>query len=150
MNTDNNISESTITLLKQIQSCHLCFERRFLYFSQGYYNQAVCSNNNCSICYDWNLQNVEYIPHSDYPMEMNQRNDNLLKAKEISYESMRIACEVMFEKLYLHEWSQKITLRYAQVECVKNSIVMDIYKYAKSIRPRRKRDAQRPIPLFPR
>ena len=62
---------------------------------------------------------------------------------------MRKACEVMFEKLYLHEWSQKVTLQYGQVECVKNSIIMDIYKYAKRIQPKSKPFAQRPVPPFP-
>ena len=149
MNNDENTSESTVTLLKQIQSCHSCFERRFLYYSQGYYNLAVCSNKNCSNCYDWDLRSVQYIPHTDYPMEMNQSNNNILRAKDISFDSMRKACIVMFEKLYLHEWSQKTTLRYGQVECVKTSTIMDIYKYAKRIRPRTKRFAQCPIPPFP-
>ena len=147
---ENDTSESTVTLLKQIQSCPTCFERRFIYFSQGYYDQAVSSTNNCSNCYDWNLHNVQYVPPEDYPMEIHDNNNNILTAKEISFESMRKACEVMFEKLYLHEWTKAITIRYAQVECVKSSIVNDIYRYVKSIRPRSKRFAQRPIPLFPR
>ena len=132
INSENNTCESTITLLKQIQSCPSCFERRFIYFSQGYYNQAVSCNNICNICYDWNLHNVQYNPHADYPMEMNNNNNNILSAKEITFESMRMACEIIFEKLYLHKWSKKIALRYAQVECVKNSIVDDIYRYPRA------------------
>ena len=151
MNVENDTSaESTVTLLKQIQSCPTCFERRFLCFSEGYYDQAVSSTNDCSNCYDWNLHKVQYVPPEDYPMEIINGNNNLLTAKEITFESMRRACEVMFEKLYLHEWTKAITMRYAQVECVKNSIVDDIYRYVKNIRPRSKRFAQRPIPLFPR
>ena len=149
INSENNTCESTVSLLKQIQSCPSCFERRFIYFSQGFYNQAVSCNNICNSCYDWNLHNVQYNPHADYPMEMNNNNNNILSAKEITFESMRMACEIIFEKLYLHKWSKKIALLYAQVECVKNSIVNDIYKYVKSIRPRSKRFAQRPIPSFP-
>ena len=37
-------------------------------------------------------------------------------------------------------------MRYAQVECIKRSIVLDIYKYATQIRSTRKKLAQRPVP----
>lgn len=40
-------------------------------------------------------------------------------------------------------------LRYAQVECIKRSVVLGIYKHATNIRLNRKRLAQRPVPPLP-
>ena len=60
------------------------------------------------------------------------------------------ACEIIFEKIYLHQWTQKVMLRFAQVECIKRSVALAVYKYASGIRSRSKKHAQRPVPPLPK
>ena len=84
------------------------FKRRNLLFSEGYYNQAIFPNVACENCYDWELSNVEYIAHPEYPIEMNPNNiQQTLQAKKITFDSMKNACYIMFEKIYLHQWKKK-------------------------------------------
>ena len=47
---DDNSSPSAVSLLKPIQSCLSCFQRRFLLFSESYYSQAKDCNNDSNEC----------------------------------------------------------------------------------------------------
>ena len=147
---ENSCEDTAFSCIKPIQSCMSCFQRRFVLYSQGFYRHAISTNYICDDCYDWCLKDVQYVPHPDFPIEMNSNMDvNTLNAKDITFDSMKKACYTMFEKLYVHEWTQKVMKRYGQVECLKSSVIMDIYKYTTAIRAERKCDVQRPIPPFP-
>ena len=147
---DVSSSNDGIKIVKQIHSCKTCYALRFLNYSQELYGQASVSNITCPKCYDWDLGRVEYYPHEDYPEEMiPDKERGVLTSKQITFQSMIDACRIMFEQIYLHKWTQNVMLRYAQVECIKRSVAMSIYKYAKSIRSRNKKLAQRPVPPLP-
>ena len=149
---DNNTSSShTILLQKPIPSCELCLVRRVFYYTHGFYNQSFVSKNDCPDCYDWDVEKVKFNAHQDYPSELlEEGSDGTLKCKKITFQSMLKACVIMFENIYLHKWTQQQMLRYAQVECIKRSIVLDIYKHAATIRSRTKKLAQRPVPPLPK
>ena len=127
----NTSSSSESLLLKPILSCELCLRRRVFYYSQGFYNQSFISKHDCPDCCDWDVERVKFNAHEDFPSEfLGEGSDGTLKCKKVTFQSMLKACEIMFEIIYLHKWTQKVMIRYAQVECLKRSIVFDIYKYA--------------------
>ena len=108
---------------------------------------AADSNDNCLICNDWNLLAVEYLPHEQYSENMliNDDENLCLKAKTITFETMKNACKVIFENIYTYKWTKDNMKRYCQVECVTHSIAELIYQHTVSIRPKSKKDVVEPI-----
>ena len=102
---DKNTSSSNRTLLlKPIPSCKLCLERRVFYYSQGFYNQSFMSKYDCPDCCDWDVESVKFNAHEDFPSEfLEEGSDGTLKCKKVTFQSMLKACEIMFEKNYLHK-----------------------------------------------
>ena len=59
----------------------------------------------CCVCYDWDLSSVEYFHHDNFPTtsipdsEVSSFNAGALKSKVITFETMKLACHVIFEKV---------------------------------------------------
>ena len=82
---------------------------------------------------------MKFQPHICYPKDSPYYND-LMAAKEVTFDSMRHACYIIYEKVFLHKWTKEAATKFAQVECIKGDVMEDIYQYAKELRPKRKKD----------
>lgn len=141
----------SLIIQKSVAACSNCAKYRLKTYFSGNYHESAKSNFHCIHCTDWNLLDVRFKPHKDYPTDANDYNeDKLMMAKQITFPSMIEACDVIHENIYLHKWTKEAAQRYAQIECLKTSVIEDIYQYSRSIRSAKKSEAQRPVPLLPR
>ena len=93
---------------------------------------------------------MKFKPDEEYPTDADGYDKNrLMGAKIITFSSMINACNVIHENLYLHNWTKATAKKYGQIECLKTSVIDDIYQYSRSIRSPKKSLAQRPIPVLP-
>ena len=103
----------------------------------------------CDDCNDWGLLNCTYVPDDCYPQDSPNYADEM-KAKRITFETMRNACYRIYEKAFRGEWKRSNVDKYAQAECLRKDIVRNIWNIAKENRSRdRKQRMQVPIPAFP-
>ena len=56
-----------------------------------------------------------------------------MKAKTITFSTMIKVCDVIHENIYLHNWTKEEAQKYAQIECLKTSVLENVYHYSKSI-----------------
>ena len=147
--SERNDHSHQISTQRSIASCSLCAEYRLQQFFKKKYLESSKSNIYCPNCTDWDLLTVRYEPHKEYPKDLPDYDINkLMKAKTITFKSMINACETIHERVYLYQWNKKNVDKYAQTECIKNSIVNQLYKYTTSVRPQ-KNLAHPPIPRLP-
>ena len=149
--SDRKEHSHSLCIQKSVASCSKCAEYRLKSFIEGDYCESAKSNVHCMNCTDWDLLQVKFMPDSMYPSDADcYKKDTLMDAKIITFSSMISACDVIHENLYLHNWTKEKAKKYGQIECIKTSVIDDIYQYSKSIRSASKRGAQRPIPQLPR
>ena len=149
--SDRNEHSHSLCIQKSVASCSKCAEYRLKTFMEGDYCQSAKSNLHCMNCTDWDLLQVRFMPDSTYPLDADcYKKDTLMHAKIITFSSMISACDVIHENIYLHNWTKVKAQKYGQIECIKTSVIEDIYQYSRGIRSRTKSTAQRPIPQLPR
>ena len=125
-----------IQVQRSLGSCKDCYLIRKNHLNQSTTTQ-IQNIQNCSQCDDWDLLSCTYEPNKEYP-EDSPFFSQSMKAKKITFESMKDACQTIFEFIYLHKWTKAQVDRFAQVECLKKDIVQAIYDHAKEVRPAHK------------
>ena len=149
--SDRNDHVHRLHVQKSVASCCSCADYRVKAYLEGDYCNSAQSNIYCTDCTDWDLLQVKFIPNEKYPIDADCYNGKeMMKAKNITFDSMINACDVIHENIYLHNWTKDQAEKYGQIECLKSSVIEDIYQHSKSIRNTTKRLAQRPIPVLPR
>ena len=139
----NNDSSTNCTLLKQLSSCKECLNKRIDSFCNDNLNLASASSTTCPSCYDWCLSSVRYLPPNHFPIDVvpdTEKEDEALKSKVISFDSMKEACYTIFQKIYLKEWTKTQAIDFSKRECIKGSIVDKVYKHARALRGDRAND----------
>ena len=148
--SDRSEHVHSLYIQKSVAACSSCAEYRLKTYMEGNYHESAMSNNQCIHCTDWDLLQVRFKPNEDYPTDANGYDKNkLMEAKTIKFPSIINACDVIHENIYLHNWTKAAAKRYGQVECLKTSVIDDIYQYSRSIRSTKKSLAQRPVPILP-
>ena len=129
------IPSNGIQVQKSLASCMRCFLRRKRLL-QIRSQESGESFDTCSECNDWNLHEVKYKPHKDYPKDSPHYQEWMM-SKVITFTSMRQSADIIHSKIYHHKWTKVKAERFAQVECLKTHITEVIYKDAVTTRPRR-------------
>ena len=129
------IPSNGIQVQKSLASCMRCFLRRKRLL-QIRSHESGESFNTCSECNDWNLREVKYKPHKDYPKD-SPHYQEWMTSKLITFTSMRQAADIIHSKIYHHKWTKVKAERFAQIECLKTYITEVIYQDAVTSRPRR-------------
>ena len=126
---------SSFQVLKQLASCRSCYIRRKDY----YYNvdiQGSRSYERCCMCNDWDMLACTFKPHNDYPTTSPHYQD-IMCAKEITFDTLRLACESIWKMTYERKWKRSEVSRFGQYECLKRDVIAHIWDVAKSSRPTR-------------
>ena len=124
-------------LVKQLSSCDVCFNNRLDSFCNKDLYRSSSSNRRCAHCYDWDLSIVQYTPPSLFPISdisVNERYDNFLKSKEITFTTMEESVKVIFCKIFQKEWTKAKAAQYSRRECITNATFEKVYQRAKSMR----------------
>ena len=127
------------TFCKQLKSCKRCWNKRVQFIQRRNYHEAARSRR-CSDCYDWDLVSVEFYPHKEFPIdvlsatEVSAFNEGALKTKVITFDSMKRACRIIFDKVIRDEWTQVVAGHFARRECIRESVWKRIWKLARDAR----------------
>ena len=120
---------------KPLSSCHSCSCKRKSFFELGQYNNAHKSNDECEDCYDWNIASVKFKPLKDYPKQHNDLFSDEMCSKPITFESMKIACRIIYSRIWTKTWTVPNAKSYAQLECLTTHISTSLIEHAKQNRP---------------
>ena len=147
--SDRTEHSHSLCIQKSVASCSNCAKYRLMSFINGDYCESAKSTLHCIHCTDWDLLQVRFKADDMYPVDADCYKENkLMKAKIITFSTMIKACDVIHENIYLHNWTKEEAQKYGQIECLKTSVLENVYQYSKSIRSRSKKLAQRPIPAL--
>ena len=129
--------QHSILCEKDLASCEGCVKKRIDYFFNKKFSKSAKSNDQCAICNDWDLLSVKYKPHKDYPIISDDLLDEngYMSAKQITFNTMKSACETCYSNVYTYKWTQSKMYQFARVECIKESVYKSIWKHADSSRP---------------
>ena len=127
---------SAYSLCKSLESCNVCWNKRVELIRTGMYRDAQRTRR-CRDCYDWDLSSVEYFHHENFPIdsvpdeEVSTFNASALKSKEITFDTMKSACHVIFEKVRNKEWTQAVAEHYARRECIREAVWKRVWREGK-------------------
>ena len=127
---------SAYSLCKSLESCKVCWNKRIDFMDRRMYRDAEKSRR-CCVCYDWDLSSVEYFHHDNFPTtsipdsEVSSFNAGALKSKVITFETMKLACHIIFEKVKRGEWTQAVTEHFARRECIREQVWKRVWREAK-------------------
>ena len=77
---------------------------------------------------------MQYFPHDEYPKDApNYDKNKLIKAKVITFDTMRYAWQTIHKEIHMLNWSATNAKKYSQAECIKTSVVDDICNHTKSV-----------------
>ena len=135
---------TTFQVQKQLASCVSCYERRINMIINM---DSDCCNSrfDCTQCDDWDVLNVKFTPHVDYPRDSTFFSP-VMVAKRITFDTMKEACESIFSKSFKGIWMRKNVDRFGQYECLRRDFVEDIWYYAKERRPVNPAERRNAIP----
>ena len=145
----SGVMSSGIDFTKPLASCTACVSRRLRSFINGAVDDASERNASvCTTCCDFDLYSVTYVPPTSFPPEeilrINQDANGLLRGKEVTFESMKNALLLTYQRLStVPFWNKKQAQEYTKYECISTSIFEEVYQLA-----REARDKQ-PTPPFP-
>lgn len=139
ISTSRGDINTAYSLCKSLKSCWSCWNKRVESLRRGQYQDAYRSRR-CRECYDWNLKSVEFFVPPNFPIdtipeiEKSTFHPNSIKSKIITFETMKDACQTIFDKVKDGTWNQSIAGLYAKRECIRESIWKDVWKSAKDVR----------------
>ena len=128
--------EVPYSLCKALTSCWSCWNKRVEFMRRGLYREAQRSRR-CRDCYDWDLNSVEFYQHPNFPIDSITPTDistfhqDALKSKQITFETMKLACLEIFDQVKRGQWTQATTEHYARRECIRESVWKKVWKQAK-------------------
>ena len=144
INTAQNESESSVICEKQLASCSSCHSNRLLKFCTGQYQSASRSSQRCPHCYDWDMLSLRYkpikgFPNDQLPPEAQLFEDNedigyVMQAKQVTFDSMKAACNIIFKKVLEKDWKLKEVEQFARQECIRNHTWRKVYDRAVLLR----------------
>ena len=150
MGTNRSEHQHSIVCEKDLASCQECVNHRLNSYLNKDFVQSSKSNIHCANCNDWDLLSIKFKPHKDYPVELADLDENgYMSSKEITFCSMKSACEKCYSNIYLYKWTQSKMYQYARVECIKESVYKSIWKHANTNRPSKNEALliQDPVPM---
>ena len=118
---------------KPLSSCSQCRTKRQMHYDSGNFEEAELSVNNCTLCNDWDYKSVRFRPHKHYPTDLEAYRHPFITAKKVTFDSMKTAYSVIFEKIRMGTWSIVKAKKYAQVECLSSKVVNSIIEFARSV-----------------
>ena len=129
----NDEDSDGFVVMKQLASCASCYrKRREMYINKG--PDCGQSTYNCPNCDDWDIMLCEFKPHPDYPTTSPFYQERM-GAKEITFQTMRSACELIWKMVYERKWKRSEVSRFGQYECLKRETITNIWESAKESRP---------------
>ena len=131
----NDVSQTRTTPFMPLSSCATCLKNRKSSFEDCQYNDAQKSNNSCVECNDWNVFEVKFKPQKDYPIEHNDLFTEEMKTKVITFDSMKNACRIIYNRVWTKTWSVANAKSFAQIECIRTDISTSIINHARLHRP---------------
>ena len=139
-NISHNESESSVICEKQLASCSNCHSNRIMKFCRGEYQSASRSSQRCAHCYDWDMLSLMYKPIKGFPPDqLPQEAQNIenyedigyvMKAKQVSFESMKTACDIIFLKVLNKDWKLKEVEQFSRTECIRHDTWRKVYDRA--------------------
>ena len=126
------------TLVKKLASCEECIKQRLDHIQNLHFHEASRSRR-CRSCYDWDLETVEYVPHEKFPMDVVPDNEksidgNCLKSKIITFETMKNACQIIYQKVCDKTWTTlEEPSQFARRECIRRETWRKVYDAAKVV-----------------
>lgn len=144
LDVDGDGSNNTSDICeKQLPSCTECHTARIRNFCAGQFYAASRSSNRCQRCYDWDMMSVHFKPNDSYPRDMIPNSDHdvgagnfeyILKAKKVTFQSMRNAVSTIYSKIHSRTWRKKDAEQYSRTECIRHHTMQQVYDKAVSSR----------------